>query len=59
MIVWLVSMKACVLCIFKWCVMFDYVVKWNTFIFHNNNNNNITWCYNLFAFTFIIYNQIM
>ena len=21
-------MKACVLCIFKGCVMFDYVVKW-------------------------------
>ena len=24
----------------KWCVMFDYVVKWCTFMFHNNNNNN-------------------
>ena len=37
---------------FNWCVMFDYVVKWNTCMFHNDNN--ITWCYKLFII-FIIF----
>ena len=37
---------------YKWCVMFDYVVKWNTCMSHNSNN--ITWCYKL-SIIFIIF----
>ena len=36
---------------FELCFMIGYVVKWCTFMAYNNNN--ITWCYQLYVFIII------
>ena len=41
---------------FKLCLMFDYVVKWYTFM--SDNDNNITWCHKVSIISIIFIAQL-